>query len=209
MPTCRSPCATPARGPVQSEGDVFLATQEPQDNYYWCIQGNPYGSHSGNRVLLPHDVAPGAEVTFDFVVRPLGCKFSAPAPLRFRMLSQSSGTFGEETPDPMVGVGSGADYVSQQVPDRVPAGATVQFMLTFKNTSTATWNPADGYALLSASPTGNSRDEQRRVDLGGGARRLGDLQLFRRRAGDAGINNFQWQMSSGGAPFGKCRRPRT
>src|SRR5438045_2229369 len=35
------------------EGDVFLATQEPQDNYYWCIQDNPYGSHSGNRVLLP------------------------------------------------------------------------------------------------------------------------------------------------------------
>jgi hypothetical protein len=27
------------------DGDVFLATQEPQDNYYWCIQNNPYGSH--------------------------------------------------------------------------------------------------------------------------------------------------------------------
>ena len=49
----------------RAEGDVFLATQEPQDNYYWCIQGNPYGSHSGNRVLLPHDVAPNQEVTFD------------------------------------------------------------------------------------------------------------------------------------------------
>ena len=50
----------------QTEGDVFLATQEPQDNYYWCIQGNPYGSHSGNRVLLPNDVAPNQEVTFTF-----------------------------------------------------------------------------------------------------------------------------------------------
>src|SRR5262249_40027008 len=28
----------------QAEGDVFLATQEPQDNYYWCIQDNVYGS---------------------------------------------------------------------------------------------------------------------------------------------------------------------
>ncbi|MEP6998586.1 MAG: hypothetical protein ABI900_13125, partial [Betaproteobacteria bacterium] len=22
----------------RAEGDVFLATQQPQDNYYWCIQ---------------------------------------------------------------------------------------------------------------------------------------------------------------------------
>ena len=45
----------------RAEGDVFLATQEPQDNYYWCIQDNPYGSHSGNRVLLPYDVAPNQQ----------------------------------------------------------------------------------------------------------------------------------------------------
>src|SRR5262249_9036675 len=90
----------------QAEGDVFLATQEPQDNYYWCIQDNVYGSHSGNRVLLPHDVAAGEQVTFSFMVKPLGCRFAAPAPLRFRMLSQTYGTFGEETPDPKVSVNS-------------------------------------------------------------------------------------------------------
>src|SRR5437762_1566722 len=44
---------------VRSEGDVFLATQEPQDNFFWCIQDNPHGSYSGNRVLLPTDVRPG------------------------------------------------------------------------------------------------------------------------------------------------------
>ena len=80
---------------VQAQGDIFLATQEPQDNFYWCIQGNVYGSQSGNRVVLPSDVPPNAQVTFNFVVKPLGCRFAAPAPLRFRMLSETYGTFGE------------------------------------------------------------------------------------------------------------------
>ena len=57
----------------RAEGDVFLATQEPQDNYYWCIQDNPHGMYSGNRVLLPYDVAPNQQVTFNFVVKPLAC----------------------------------------------------------------------------------------------------------------------------------------
>src|SRR6516165_8494532 len=106
-----------------AQGDVFLATAEPQDNYYWCIQNNPYGSHSGNRVWLPHDVAPGQQVTFSFMVMPLGCRFAAPSPLRFRMLSQTYGTFGQETPDPKVSVNSGAQFGSQKVPARVPANA--------------------------------------------------------------------------------------
>ncbi len=78
----------------KADGDVFLATQEPQDNYYWCIQDNRYGSHSGNRVLLPYDVAPDQQVTFSFVVKPLSCFFARTSPLRFRMLSQLHGTFG-------------------------------------------------------------------------------------------------------------------
>jgi hypothetical protein len=52
----------------RDQGDVFLSTQLPQDNFYWCIQGNRYGSLSGNRVLLPGDVAPGAEAAFVFDV---------------------------------------------------------------------------------------------------------------------------------------------
>ena len=83
---------------ITSEGDVFLSTQEPQDNFYWCIQDNPHGIYTGNRVLLPHDVAPGQDVTFAFVVKPLSCRFAATAPFRFRMLSQIHGTFGDETP---------------------------------------------------------------------------------------------------------------
>ena len=131
----------------RAEGDVFLATQEPQDNYYWCIQDNPHGMYSGNRVLLPYDVAPNQQVTFNFVVKPLACRFAATSPFRFRMLSQLYGTFGEETPDPNVVVSTATEFVSQQVPATVPAGATILVTETFKNTTTTTWQTTDGYTL--------------------------------------------------------------
>jgi len=195
---------------VQAQGDVFLATQEPQDNFYWCIQGNSYGGISGNRVLLPGDVAPGAEVTFNFVVRPLGCKFSAAAPLRFRMLSQTFGTFGEETPDPGTGVASGADFVSQQVPAIVPANATIQVTETFKNTSTVPWDPVNGFALISAVPTGNTTWGTSSVALTSTVA-PGDsvtFSFFVVTPATPGNYNFQWQMSSArGVPFGSLSPP--
>jgi len=190
---------------VQSQGDVFLATQEPQDNYYWCIQGNVYGGQSGNRVLLPNDVAPNAQVTFNFVVKPLGCRFSAPAPLRFRMLSQTYGTFGDETPDPKVAVSNAAAFVSQQVPAKVPAGATIQVTVTFKNTTNATWAPADGYTLTSASPTGNTIWGTSSVPLPASVAAGANVtfSFFVVAPTTPGAFNFRWQMSSPqGTPFG-------
>jgi hypothetical protein len=47
--------------------------------------------------VLPNDVAPNQEVTFKFDVRPLSCRFAAPSPLRFRMLSQTYGTYTDVT----------------------------------------------------------------------------------------------------------------
>jgi len=120
---------------IAAQGDVFLATQRPQDNYYWCIQDNPHGMYSGNRVLLPHDVLPGEDVTFAFVVKPLSCGFAATAPFQFRMLSQTHGTFGEETPAATIVVSTAAQFVSQQVPGTAPAGATIGVKVTFKNTT--------------------------------------------------------------------------
>ena len=141
---------------LRAAGDVFLATQFPQDNYYWCIQDNPHGMYSGNRVLLPYDVAPGAEVTFVFVVKPLSCGFAATAPLRFRMLSQLHGTFGETTRDPGVVASSASQFVSQQAPSIAPARANIPVTVVFKNLTPATWRVSDGYALTSASPSGNT-----------------------------------------------------
>ncbi|TMH37404.1 MAG: hypothetical protein E6H66_02600 [Betaproteobacteria bacterium] len=184
-------------------GDVFLATQEPQDNYYWCVQNNPYGSHSGNRVWLPHDVAPGEQVTFEFMVKPLGCRFAAPAPFRFRMLSEAYGTFGEETPDPMVAVSNAAQYVSQQVPAVVPAGASFQVTETFKNTTASTWSPSDGYSLA-VTGTDNTVWATSNVPLpmavAPGA--TVTFSAFVVAPTTLGKYNLQWQMSFQGTPFG-------
>ena len=193
----------------QADGDVFLSTQEPQDNYYWCIQDNKYGSHSGNRVLLPYNVAPNQEVVFNFVVKPLGCFFAATAPFRFRMLSHVGGTFGEETPGADITVSTAAEFVSQQVPAIVPAGATVQVSVTFKNTTNVTWLPADGY-VLAPLPIGDMTWGVTSVPLPA-AVAAGDSATFEFDVvvpTTVGNYNFQWQMNlPAGTPFGLASPP--
>lgn len=189
----------------RADGDVFLATQEPQDNYYWCIQDNPYGSHSGNRVLLPYDVAPNQTVTFNFVVKPLGCRFAAPSPLRFRMLSQLHGTFGDETPDPKVAVSTATDFVAQQVPAVVPAGAVVLVTETFTNTTTTTWQTTDGYTLQAAGPAGNTTWGVSPVPLPVAVEPGASVTFtfYIVVPATVGTYSFQWQMSTpSGVPFG-------
>jgi hypothetical protein len=186
-------------------GDVFLATQEPQDNYYWCIQNNPYGMYSGNRVLLPTDVAPNQQVTFNFVVKPLACRFAATAPLRFRMLSQTHGTFGDETPDPKVVVSTATEFVSQQVPATVPTGATILVTETFMNTTPMTWQVSDGYTLGSAGPTGNTTWGVKPVALPASVAPNAKVTFtfYIVTPATAGTYNFQWQMNlPSGVPFG-------
>jgi hypothetical protein len=190
---------------VRAEGDVFLATQRPQDNYYWCIQENPHGMFSGNRVLLPHDVAPAAEVTFSFVIKPLSCGFTAAAPFRFRMLSQTHGTFGEETPDPGTTVSNAAEFVSQQAPSIAPAGARIPASVSFRNTTLTTWTAAAGYALASAGPAANTTWGRASVPLSGdvapGA--VATFSFVIDVPATPARYNFQWQMSHGAnAPFG-------
>jgi hypothetical protein len=190
---------------IASEGDVFLATQRPQDNYYWCIQDNPHGIYSGNRVRLPHDVAPGEDVTFAFVVKPLSCGFAATAPFRFRMLSQIYGTFGDETPGADVVVSTAAQFVSQQAPDVAPAGAHISVSVTFMNTTNVTWRSADGYAL-GAVPAGSATWQTTSVALPADVAPGASVTFAFGIAVPAvvGVYNFQWQMTGpGGAPFGQ------
>ncbi len=190
---------------VQSQGDVFLSTQMPQDNYYWCIQGNQYGSQSGNRVLLPYDVAPGAEVTFDFEVSPLACRFAAPAPLRFRMLSQKYGTFGDMTPDPGTVVNGASEYVSQQVPAIAPAGSPIFVTVTFKNSTSAAWTTSTGYSLSSVDATGNTTWGVNPIPLPGAVAAGDDVtfSFYVRTPSTTGTYNFQWQLvNANGDAFG-------
>ena len=191
---------------IAAEGDVFLSTQRPQDNYYWCIQDNTYGMYSGNRVLLPHDVLPGEEVTFAFTVKPLTCGFAATAPFQFRMLSQRHGTFGEETPAAATVVSTAAEFVSQQVPDVAPAGARIGVKVSFRNTTNVIWKSADGYALGSTGPPANTSWGTASVPLpadvapGAVVTFAFDVTI----PTQVGPYNFQWQMTGpGNAPFGQ------
>jgi len=190
---------------IASEGDVFLATQRPQDNYYWCIQDNPHGIYTGNRVRLPHDVAPGQDVTFAFVVKPLSCGFAATAPFRFRMLSQIHGTFGDETPGADVVVSTSAQFVSQQAPAVAPAGAHISVSVTFMNTTNVTWRSADGYALR-AVPAGSATWGTTSVALPADVAPGGTVTFAFGIDVPAivAVYNFQWQMSGpGDVPFGQ------
>jgi len=187
-----------------SPGDVFLATQEPQDNYYWCIQDNPYGSHSGNRAVLHAEVPAGQTVTFDFVVKPLGCIFAATAPLRFRMLSQTAGTFGEETPDPGASVTTASEFVEQQVPTPVPAGAKVTANATFRNTTTTTWTADAGYALAPANGS-DATWTAAAVAIPGPVAPGETVRVPLRLTAPTAIGSYplQVQMSVGGKGFGQ------
>jgi hypothetical protein len=189
----------------KSEGDVFLATQEPQDNYFWCIQDNPHGMYSGNRVLLPHDVAPGETVTFEFVVKPLTCGFTAAAPFRFRMLSQQYGTFGEETPDPGAVLSTASAFVSQQAPAIAPAGARIPVTVVFRNVTPSVWRAADGYALVPAAPPGNKVFGVTSVPLGAdvAAGGVASFTFDVDMPAVVGTYNFQWQMTRAGNAFGE------
>jgi hypothetical protein len=193
----------------QAEGDVFLASQEPQDNYYWCIQDNRYGSRSGNRVLLPYDVAPNQEVTFNFVIKPLACGFTATPPFRFRMLSQTYGTFGEETPDAAIVVSTAAEFVSQQVPAIVPAGGTIQVSETFKNTGPIAWLPTDGY-VLGPVPSSDATWGVESVALPAAVDPGGTVTFEFGVVAPAvpGTYNFQWQLNlPAGVPYGFASPP--
>jgi len=185
--------------------DVYLATQEPQDNFYWCIQGNRYLGIEGNRVVLPHDVAPNEEVTFEFLVKPLACRFAPYSPLRFRMLSALHGTFGDETPDLNVVVSTVAEFASQQVPTAVPAGASILATVTYKNTSPIAWPPGD-FLLAEAPATGAPVWGVAPVVLAT-AVEPGDMATFEFylvAPAKAGTYNFQWQMQTlEGASFGE------
>jgi hypothetical protein len=193
----------------QAQGDVFLSTQEPQDNFYWCIQDNRYGSISGNRVVLPTDVAPNQEVTFNFVVKPLGCRFAANAPFRFRMLSETHGTFGEETPGAQVVVSNATQFVDQQVPAVVPAGASIQVSVTFQNITPLTWQPSDGYVLAPAAP-GDKTWGVTSVPLPGTVAPQNPVtfEFSVVTPSTPGNYDFQWQMNfPAGTPFGVFSPP--
>ncbi|HEY0422176.1 MAG TPA: NBR1-Ig-like domain-containing protein, partial [Rhodopila sp.] len=127
-------------------------------------------------------------------------------PFRFRMLSPTHGTFGEETPDPMVTLTTAAEFVSQQVPATMEAGGSVAVSVTFKNTTSVTWTAADGYSLVPAGPSGNTLWGISTVALPAPVAPGESVTFsFTVIAPSAlGTYNFQWQMNlQSSGPFGQ------
>jgi hypothetical protein len=121
------------------------------------------------------------------------------------MLSQTYGTFGDETPDPNVAVSTAADFVSQQVPAIVPAGASILVTLTFRNTTPTTWQTTDGYTLSSAGPADNTVWGVSQVALPAAVAPGATVTFtfYIVVPATLGTYNFQWQMSTpAGVPFG-------
>jgi hypothetical protein len=181
-------------------GNFFLATENPQDNKYWCIQN----TGAENRVPLPYDVPPGSNVTFAFTVLPGTCGAPASSPLTLKMLSPTVGTFGEQSPDNHVIVGYGATFVPPvRIAGAMDPGSNNTVTVSMKNTGIDTWTTAAGYKLGSANPLGNSTWGLSRVALPGTIA-PGQTAVFKFNVLAPfvpGNYNFQWQMLQEGVKW--------
>jgi hypothetical protein len=135
-------------------GEWFLATAAPQDSPMWCFQNTA----SPGRVHIPHEVAPGQEVTFNFNIRPYTCNpLTVPGPpMTFTMLSPIYETHGEKTPNVVTGVGYAATPVGAiSAPAQMESGKKTTIQVTMKNTGTETWTEGGLYRLGSQAPQDN------------------------------------------------------
>ena len=122
----------------------------------WRIQDNPHGMYSGNRVLLPHDVAPGGRghVRFRRQAADLRVRRQGAVPVPGAVTNAWHVRRGDTGP----GTSSRRQPSSCRSRSRIsqPAGAEVRVTVSFRNTTQTTWRPSDGYALGSAGPAANT-----------------------------------------------------
>ena len=130
-----------------SQGGYALASQNPLDNSVW----------SSNRIALPVSVAPGAAVTFNFIV-------FAPAVVgtynfSWQMVQGASGGFGTVTPNVavrVVSVGNAARFMTQNVPTNMLPGTRYSVAVVMRNTGTNTWSELAKYRLSVQNPQDNA-----------------------------------------------------
>ena len=177
-----------------SAGNAFkLGTQNPQDNTTWT---------GLTRVALPHNVAPGQNVTFSFNV-------TAPATaglynFQWRMVQDLVEWFGAQSINVVVAVGAVnyAHFVSQSVPASMTASQSHAVSITMKNAGGTTWNPGTHY-LRSQNPQDNTTFGLNRVELSS-AVAPGQNVTFNFNATPPvnTVASFQWQMAQGTSNFG-------
>lgn len=171
-----------------------LGSQNPQDNFNWGL----------NRVNLQTSVAPGASVTFNFMV-------TAPSTVgnynfQWRMLQEGVQWFGDFTPNVIVNISTAANaatFVSQSVPASMISGQGSDVSITLKNTGTSTWPAASAYRLGSQNPQDNFTWGANRVYLPTPVT-PGDtitLTFSITAPASAGSYNFQWRMLQEGVQW--------
>lgn len=177
----------------RSANDYKLGFVAPTNAMTWGL----------NRVALPHDVAPGQSVTFNFSV-------NVPAThgqyqFRWQLVRENVGWYNNGTDYLLITAGStNAAFVSQSVPANVVQGFTYPASVTLQNTGTFTWQPGQHY-LRSQSPQDNSNWGLNRVELPN-AVAAGQSVTFNFDAISAAVGtfDFQWRMAKPAGSFGQA-----
>ena len=182
------------------EARFRLGSQNPLDNLVFGL----------NRVGLLAPVAPGATVTFNFIVAPP--ETGGLHDFQWQMVQEGRGFFGERTPNVAVsvvtlsGLGNQAVFVAQTVPSNLVPGSFNPVSVTLRNNGTNTWTPDARYKLGAQNPADSTIWNINRV-LVPHAVAPGESVTFNfniRAPAVARNYNFQWQMlQEGVAWFGQ------
>jgi hypothetical protein len=181
--------------------NIGTTTWAAADGYKLVSQNPPLNTTWGlSEAALPGDVAPGAEVSFDFDV-------TAPSSaglydIQWQMYKVGYGFFGEISPNVVVNVGTGgsiindAAFISQTAPAEVTVGQEFGITVTMKNTGNTEWTAGTGYRLASQNPFDNTTWGLNRVMLPATVPVDTDVTFaFNITApSTAGVYNLQWQM---------------
>ena len=179
-------------------GSYTLGAQTPAGNLNWGL----------NRVSLPAVVAPGQTVTLNFNVQ--APVVTGPLTMQWQMLKSGGGYFGQTTATASVNVFApfdDAQFVAQDVPATMIAGAAYSVSVTLRNRGTTTWRTSTvgmetialGYKPL---PTATLWGLNRVVLPGPVAPGATVTFNFTVSApGVAGTYDFQWQAVKGPVGF--------
>jgi hypothetical protein len=158
-------------------------------------------SHDDIPLQLNEPVPPKGIATFSI-------RFTAPAragehPFQWQLTRSGGEIFGDPTPRTLLQVGNAssarpAEFVFQQVPEKMQVGASYTVSLTFKNTGGQAWRSGEVF-LAPQNPPNNLNWVVDRVDLAAGEDVApGAMKTFTftvKATQNPAIHPFQWQLS--------------
>ncbi len=183
----------------------FLGSENPRDNFTWGT----------NRIYLPKEVAPGAEVTISGNVK--APETAGVYDFQWQLLQDGVQWFGAKSNNVSIKVtdkGNGAIFISQSAPSSVKPGENFSVSVTFKNMGGTTWKSSEDYSLGSQNPQDNIiwGEGTGRVALPNNVAPSEEVTFtFNLIApSEKGFYNFQWQMLQEGVEwFGEKSKNRS